>query len=62
MNNEYYLLQRNNEYQVISVTPGNDPLYGNGSCNLADGPFPTWEDAANAAPLDILNPQDWGSK
>jgi hypothetical protein len=51
---EYYLLKRIStdgiEYQIVSVTPGNDPLYGNGSWDMCAGPFTTWDDAANAVP------------
>ena len=48
----YYILQRNEEYQIVSVVKGNDPLYGYGSWNLHSGPFDTWEEADEAAPVD----------
>ena len=45
----YYLLKRDDEYQIIYCTTY-DPLYGYGSWNLEAGPFNTWEEAEAAAP------------
>ncbi len=55
MMNEYYILYRPSEdfqetpftddYQIVSVTKGNDPLHGYGSWNLCQGPFTTWNEA-----------------
>ena len=44
---EYYLLERDNEYQIITCMTGSDPLYGYGSWSLAAGPFDTWEATDN---------------
>lgn len=46
--NEYYILQRDENFRVVSVTPGNDPLYGNGSWNIHSGPFNSWDEAVDA--------------
>jgi hypothetical protein len=47
MDADYYLLERNGEFMVVTVPPGFDPLYGYGSWNLAAGPFATVEQAEN---------------
>ena len=48
--NEYYILHRlsgdgEDEYQTVSCTEGNNPLYGYGSWDLLEGPFKSWEEA-----------------
>ena len=45
MNQEYYVLDRDGEYQIIMILPGSNPLHGYGSWNLYSGPFMTWDDA-----------------
>ena len=47
MNNkmEFYVLQRDDEEMIVSVSFGGDPLYGNGSWSLKSGPFLTWQEA-----------------
>lgn len=49
-NMKFYILQRDNEYMVVSVNGDNDPLYGNGSWNIYAGPFASAEDAENNIP------------
>lgn len=53
MTTEYYLLKRNDEFQIVCVTEGNDPLYGQGSWDLAGGPYASWN-AASAATLGSM--------
>jgi predicted DNA-binding protein len=45
----YYILVRDGQIDIISVTPGMDPLHGRGSWNLWGGPFETWEAAELAS-------------
>ena len=52
MNNEWHVLIRDEEYQIVSTTPGNDPLYGNGSWDHFSGPFATWEEAEDSVPAE----------
>lgn len=43
---EYYILEKDGELQVVSVTEGSDPLYGYGSWNLySPKPFSSWSEA-----------------
>jgi hypothetical protein len=42
---DWYLIKRDESYQVVSVLPGSDPLYGNGSWNLVAGPFSSEKEA-----------------
>ena len=51
--NEYYVLIRNNEYTIVTVLKGNDPLYGHGSWSLFSGAFDTWEDAELSVPNSL---------
>ena len=37
---ESYILERDNDLQVVVVPEGNDPLYNKGSWNLLAGPMP----------------------
>ena len=46
--NEYYVLERDDKYQIVSITKGNNPLYGYGSCDLFSGPFNTFQEAADS--------------
>jgi hypothetical protein len=48
---DYYVIERNGQFDVIGVTPGSDPLYGRGSWNLYAGPFATYEQAERLAGL-----------
>ena len=50
---EYYVLIRNDEYQIISIVRDNDPLYGYGTWDLFSGPFNTWDDAEMSVSDDI---------
>jgi hypothetical protein len=52
----WYILERDEETDIVCVPDGNDPLYGRGSWNLARdvyaGPYMTYAEAADiAAPL-----------
>ena len=46
---KYWVLVRNDEYQVIAVFPGHNPLYGYGSWNIDSGPFDTILEAEEQA-------------
>jgi len=46
---KYWVLVRNNEYQVIAVFPGQNPLYGYGSWDIFSGPFSTSQEAEENA-------------
>ena len=48
--NEYYVIKRDDEYQIISVTTGAYPLYGYGSWNQYAGPFASWKEAEDSIP------------
>ena len=40
---DFYLFRRNDEFQIVCVAKGNDPMHGYGSWNKYSGPFETWE-------------------
>ena len=42
---EWYVLVRDEETQIVSVTIGNDPLYGRGSWGMYSGPHASYEKA-----------------
>ena len=46
----YYVIKRNDDYQIIFVScwEGQNPLYGYGSWDLSGGPYATWKEAENA--------------
>lgn len=44
----YYILSRDDEYQIVVSSEGSDPLYGYGSWNLyTPQPFITYDEAYN---------------
>ena len=55
---DFYVLRRDWEFQVVSVTKGNDPLHGYGSWNIYTGPFNTWHDAAFTVPMDDMKVEE----
>ena len=46
---KYWVLVRDDEYQVIAVFPGHNPLYGYGSWDIFSGPFDTALEAEEQA-------------
>jgi hypothetical protein len=42
---DYYILIRNDLFQIVCCLPGSDPLYGRGSWSIFNGPYETWEEA-----------------
>ena len=49
MKYKFYVLKRDSETKIVAICDGNDPLYGEGSWDLAGGPYPSWTAAENAA-------------
>ena len=46
---DYFVLCRNDEYQIVSCEEGQNPLYGHGSWDLFSGPFDSWDAAEEDA-------------
>lgn len=60
---KYYVLNRlvdtfQVDFLIVSVTDGNDPLYGHGSWDLFSGPFDTWEESESSMPEEIITWED----
>jgi hypothetical protein len=48
---EYHVLIKGvDDYQIISIVKGNDPLYGYGTWDHFSGPFHTWDEAEMSIP------------
>ena len=56
IDNLYYILKRDNDYQIIRNTSDiSDPLYGYGSWDLFGGPYETWDEAQDAWAEEIAS-------
>ncbi len=56
---KYYVINRwdvllQMDFLIVSVTPGNNPLYGHGSWDLFSGPFDTLDEAKESIPEEII--------
>ena len=49
---EYHVLIKGDDFQIISVVKGNDPLYGYETWDHFSGPHSTWIEAEHEIPED----------
>jgi hypothetical protein len=51
----WYILKKDDDYQIVSCFEGQDPLFGNGSWTEFRGPYSSWKEAEENVPTSQYN-------